>query len=81
MKLIKLILSTMAEPLTYIFNHSFSTSTFPNLFKKSKVIPIYKSGNKNDYNNYRPICLNIQFSIILEIFFFQDYFLSVIFIT
>ena len=71
MKLIKLISSTIAEPLTYIFNLSFSTGTFPNLFKKSKVIPIYKSGNKNDFNNYRPICLNIQFSKILEKLFFS----------
>ena len=47
MKLIKLISSTIAESLTYIFNLSFSTGTFPNWFKKSKVIPIYKSGNKN----------------------------------
>ena len=71
MKLVKLISSTIAEPLTYIFNLSFSTGTFPNLFKKSKVIPIYKSGNKNDFNNYRPICLNIQFSKILEKLFFS----------
>ena len=71
MKLVKLISSTIAEPLTYIFNLSFSTGTFPNLFKKSKVIPIYKSGNKNDFNNYRPICFNIQFSKILEKLFFS----------
>ena len=71
MKLIKLISSTIAGPLTYIFNLSFSIGTFPNLFKKSKVIPIYKSGNRNDFNNYRPICLNIQFSKILEKLFFS----------
>ena len=69
MKLIKLISSTIAEPLSHIFNLSFSTGTFPNLFKNSKIIPIYKSSNKNDFNNYRPICLNIQFSKILEILF------------
>ena len=71
MKLIKLIASSIAEPLTYIFNLSYSTGNFPNLFKKSKVIPIYKSGKHNYINNYRPICLNIQFSKILEkIYFF-----------
>ena len=37
MKLITLISSTIAEPLTYIFNLSFSTGTFPNLFKKSSI--------------------------------------------
>ena len=34
------------------------------IFKKSKVIPIYKSGNCNDLNNYRPKYLVIQFSKI-----------------
>ena len=71
MKLIKLISSTIAKTLTYIFNLSFSTDTFQNLFNKSKVIPIYKSGNKNEFNNYRTICLNIQFSKILEKLFFS----------
>ena len=56
MKLIKVIVSIIVEPLTYIFNLSFLTGTFPIFFRKSKVIPIYKSGNCNDFNNYRPIC-------------------------
>ena len=38
----KLIILIIAEPLTHIFNISFSTGTFPNVFKNSKVIPIYK---------------------------------------
>ena len=66
MKLIKVISSTIGEPITYIVNLSFSIGTFPNFFKTSKVIPIYKSDNRNDFNNYRPICLNIHFSKILE---------------
>ena len=36
MKLITLISSTIAEPLTYIFNLSFSTGNFPYLFKNPK---------------------------------------------
>ena len=39
----KLIASTMIEYLDYIFNIYFLTVTIPHLFKKPKVIPIYKS--------------------------------------
>ena len=34
--------------------------------KVAKVIPLYKSGEKNLFNNYRPVSLLPQFSKILE---------------
>ena len=34
--------------------------------KIAKVIPLFKSGSKNDLNNYRPISLLPQLSKILE---------------
>ena len=40
-----------------IFNKSLSSGTFPSIWKKSKVVPIYKNGNKNDVANYRPISI------------------------
>ena len=42
MRLIQLISSTIAEPLTYIFNLSFSSGTFPNLLKNQKSFPSIK---------------------------------------
>ena len=34
--------------------------------KVAKVIPIHKSGEKNVFNNYRPVSILSQFSKILE---------------
>ena len=52
----------VVKPLVHIFNLSFSTGEM----KISKVIPLFKNGNKSDFSNYRPISLLSQFSKIFE---------------
>ena len=37
------------------FNLSIETNTFPDDFKVGKVAPVFKSGDKEDLNNYIPI--------------------------
>ena len=49
-----------------IFNISFSSGIFPSEMKTAKVIPLFKSGNRSHFSNYRPISLLSQFSKILE---------------
>ncbi|KAI5720193.1 hypothetical protein M8J77_003240 [Diaphorina citri] len=66
MTIIKKSIPFLAEPLSYIFNTSFATSTFPKLFKTSIIIPIHKKGAKTDVNNFRPISLLNNFSKVLE---------------
>ena len=39
---------------------------FPDGIKIARVIPLFKNGNINDFTNYRPISLLLQFSKILE---------------
>jgi hypothetical protein len=56
----------VSEPLTYIYNWSFSSGTVPNKLKIAQVIPIYKKGSTIDLSNYRPICLLSIFSKLLE---------------
>ena len=40
-----------------IINLSFSNGIFPDILKTSNVIPIFKRGKNQGYNNYRPISL------------------------
>ena len=39
---------------TDIFNFSLETKVFPDDLKVGKVAPVYKSGDKDDLNNYQP---------------------------
>jgi hypothetical protein len=66
MFLVKKILPAIAFPLLHIFNRSLATGTVPSKLKIAKVIPIFKAGDPNDPNNYRPISLLCTFSKILE---------------
>ena len=54
------------KPLTYLINSSFESGTFPEELKLAKVIPIFKSGDKQDISNYRPISILSFFSKVLE---------------
>jgi hypothetical protein len=64
--LIKDIKNEIALPLTILFNKSLNTGSVPDLMKLAKVIPIYKSKDKEILNNYRPISLLPTTSKILE---------------
>ncbi len=65
-KLIKLITTSIAIPLSKIINKSIETGTVPTSWKLAKVIPIYKSKEKSNMSNYRPISLLPSLSKILE---------------
>ena len=47
-------------------NFSFENSVFPDKMKVTNVVPLFKSGNKNEFTNYRPVSLLPQFSKVLE---------------
>ena len=39
------------------YSHAFELGIFPSIFKIAKVVPIFKSGNKQIVKTYRPISL------------------------
>lgn len=65
-KLVKGIVDLIADPLAHVFNSSLSDGTVPSPLKIAKVIPLFKSGDKSKFSNYRPISLLPTFSKILE---------------
>ncbi|XP_057299217.1 uncharacterized protein LOC130629860 [Hydractinia symbiolongicarpus] len=64
--LLKDCMEVIASPLTYIINMSFETSTFPSDWKRTKVLPLFKSGARSSVNNYRPISVIPAISKVIE---------------
>ena len=62
----KTIRTLIADPLAYLFNLCLKRSFWPDILKTAEVIPIYKSGKKNDMGNYRPISLISNIAKIFE---------------
>ena len=56
-KLLKTIEGDISQSLTIIINQMLTTRIFPNDFKLSKVIPLFKKGDFSLLINYRPISL------------------------
>ncbi|KAJ8705403.1 hypothetical protein PYW07_011230 [Mythimna separata] len=60
----------LVNPLTLLFNLVLKTATTPKQWTESNIILLYKKGDPNDINNYRPISLLSSiyklFSSILE---------------
>ena len=65
-KVLKLSYQSLTTPITHICNLAITTGTFPDNFKKALVHPVYKAGNRDDVNNYRPISVLTSLSKILE---------------
>ena len=56
-KLLKLARGSISHILASIINLSILTGKYPTKLKKAKVIPVYKSEDPEEANNYRPISL------------------------
>ena len=65
-KVIRASTNVLIQPLSLLYNSCISTSTFPDDFKKAKVIPLHKQLEKIFVDNYRPISLLNCFSKIYE---------------
>ncbi len=66
MKLLKEIMPLIIMPIIHLFNLSLKTGYIPDNYKCAKIIPIYKAGEKDRFDNYRPISILPALSKLLE---------------
>jgi len=60
------ILSSIEHVLVDIFNKCFANGVYPDILKRARVVPVFKSGDRNNYGNFRPISTLSIFNKILE---------------
>ena len=65
-RILKMFKYTLSPTLAILFNNCIYAGVFPDILKIARVIPLYKSGDRNDILNYRPISLLPVISTIFE---------------
>ena len=65
-EILKLGASELIKPLTCIINKCIEKGKFPSQWKKSKVCPIFKKGDRKGLKNYRPVSLLSAPGMVLE---------------
>ena len=64
--LLKLLSESVVKPMTICVNRSLTEGLFPQSMKLADVYPLFKSKDKSETNNYRPISLLLTLSKLLE---------------
>ena len=78
-KINRMAAPVIAESLTKIFNTAICGETVPFDWKVARVIPLHKSGPRNLFNNYHPVCIISVISKVFEKLLYEqlyDYFIS-----
>ena len=64
--MIKISDESLLKPLFILFKNSLKLSYYPDIWKKSNIIPAHKKNDEQLVNNYRPISLLPIFGKIFE---------------
>jgi hypothetical protein len=64
--LVKDCLNCFEDVLCFIMNLIVETGVYPDLWRCSKICPVFKSGNKSIVSNYRPIAIIPNFAKLFE---------------
>ena len=71
-KVLKYVSDIVSPILCDIINKSISIGCFPDILKIARVTPLFKEGNTEEVNNYRPISNLPLFSKIFERVFYDQ---------
>jgi hypothetical protein len=66
MQMLKAVAEWVALPLSHLINCSFEEGRFSSILKTAIVIPLYKKGDRQCAENYRPIALTSSLSKVFE---------------
>ena len=64
--ILKELCTSLAYPLSRIFNTSLRTGIVPDIWKSANVSPIFKKGDRNSPKNYRPVSLTCVMCKLME---------------
>ena len=65
-RMIKTCDKSILKPLILLFENSTKSSYYPDIWKKSNIVPVHKKNDKQLVTNYRPISLLPIFGKIFE---------------
>ena len=54
-KLLRMVAQAISLSITYLFNASMQSGQIPTEWKEANIIPVPKSGDKDDVSSYRPV--------------------------
>lgn len=63
---VKNCIESIVKPLHLLYGKSLDSGKMPDIWKKTFVTPVFKSGNRNDVLNYRPIAIIGIISKVLD---------------
>lgn len=75
--LVKDCIGVFAAPSAHIFNICAIEGYYPSMWKKSKITPIFKKGERTNIKNYRPIAMLSNFSKLFEVILHDSIFSSI----
>ena len=64
--MIKICDKAIVKPLSIIYKNCFDNGIFPDLWKKSNIVPVHKKGDKQLLQNYKPVSLLLILGKVLE---------------
>ena len=65
-KILKISANSIDPSLVYIISKSVISGSFPSMWKEAKVKSLFKTGDKDDINKYRPISILPTISKLIE---------------
>ena len=65
-RMIKMCDKSILKPLILLFENSTKSSYYPDIWKKSNIVPVHKKNDKQLVTNFRPISLLPIFGKIFE---------------